>query len=327
MKMSVDVRAWLAFAVVLLVAAAAAAWALLTPFGYARYELRTREAVSGLIAGAPVEFHGVEVGRVREVRLLDPRSVRVVLDVRQDAPVTTATVATIIGRGMATRGFTGYVYVNLEDTGAAGQPLAAAGGQLPQIAVAPGQSTNLDTTISQMGRDVQAVAGLLQGALDRETVASLKQTVASLEQVTRTLAANNARLGTTLANAERASTQLQPLLQSHGAAVQTLRTQVLPQAQDALTELGSLSATANSRLGTILRNTEQASTRIEPLLQSSNDAVRSLQLQVLPEAYRALTRLDHLSTTLDETAGLIRRNPSVLLRGSNGGSLGPGEGP
>lgn len=311
MKTSVDSRAWLLFVLVLLAAAAGAAWFLFSPAGHVRYELHTREPVSGLIAGAPVEFHGVEVGRVHEVRLLDPRSVRILVDVRRDAPVSTATVATITGRGLATRGFTGYVYVNLEDQGAAGQPLAAAEGQAPRIAVAPGQSNSLDTAISQMGRDVQAATALLQGALDRDTLAALKQTAASLEQVTRTLAANNARLGTTLANAERASVQLQPLLDAHVAALRTVRTQVLPQAQGALGELNALAA--------------RTGTQIDPLLQASTDTMRSLQTQVLPQAYRALDRLDHLSMSMDETASLVRRNPAVLLRGSAGGALGPGE--
>jgi phospholipid/cholesterol/gamma-HCH transport system substrate-binding protein len=76
-----------------------------------------------------------------------------------------------------------------------------------------------------------------------------------------------------------------------------------------------------------LRNAADASTRLPPLLQSGNDAVRSLQTQILPEAQRTLVRLDHLSTSLDETGDRIRRNPSVLLRGTGTAPLGPGEAP
>jgi len=75
----------------------------------------------------------------------------------------------------------------------------------------------------------------------------------------------------------------------------------------------------------ILDNTERASSRLAPLLASSDEAVRSLQLQLLPEAQRTLARMEHLSTTLDETAVRIRRNPSVLLRGSSPTPAGPGE--
>jgi phospholipid/cholesterol/gamma-HCH transport system substrate-binding protein len=98
------------------------------------FEIRTREPVSGLIADAPVEFHGVEVGKVKRVQLIDPHTVSIVLTVRQDAPITRATIATITSRGLAARGFTGYVYVALDDVGDDSRPLKAlSGSPLPLI--------------------------------------------------------------------------------------------------------------------------------------------------------------------------------------------------
>ena len=329
MKTSAEARARMLFALFLLaVAAAAGGWLLWREGRFSTYEIRTGDAVSGLMAGSPVELHGVEVGKVRSVELENPRRVRVLLDVRKDLALSSATVATIIGRGLATRGFTGYVLVSLEDSGAPGQPLARTGeASYPQIATAPAQLANLDTSFSELNRNVQAVSALLQSALDPQTLGAMKQSLAGLEQVSRTLAANNDRLGQILANAERASGQMQPLLQSSSEAVQSLRTQVLPQARDTLRELDGLSAAMNQRMNTILQNTEQASTRMGPLLQSSNDAVRSLQTQILPEAQRTLTRLDRLSTSLGQSADRIQRNPSLLLRGTVATPVGPGEAP
>ena len=329
MNRSVLSRARWAFALSLaaLAAGAGAAYAI-NAARYASYELRTREPVSGLIAGAPVEFHGVEVGQVREVQLADPRTVRVLLAVRKDAPVTTATVATITGRGLASRGFTGYVYVSLEDRGGAGAPLAAPRDGGPAvIASAPAQTVSLDTSIGELNASVQHVTSLLTGVLDPATVASMKQSMASLEQVTRTLAANNQRIETFLANAERASARMQPLLQSSDDVLHALRTRILPETQQTLVRLDDLSASTRQRMGVILDNTERASTRLEPLLQSGNDTVRALQLQVLPEAQRTLARMEHLSSTLDETATRIERNPSVLWRGARPVPTGPGEAP
>jgi phospholipid/cholesterol/gamma-HCH transport system substrate-binding protein len=53
--------------------------------------------------------------------------------------------------------------------------------------------------------------------------------------------------------------------------------------------------------------------------------VRALQMQLLPEAQRTLARMEHLSTTLDDTATRIQRNPSVLWRGARPLPAGPGE--
>src|SRR3954465_11307993 len=81
----------------LLVAAAVGAWLLADSLRSTTYEVRSSDPVSGLIPGAPVEFHGVEVGKVTGVHLLGPRLVRVLVQVGRDVPVTSATVATITG--------------------------------------------------------------------------------------------------------------------------------------------------------------------------------------------------------------------------------------
>lgn len=316
MSANVEVRAqWLFAGVLLLVAAAAGGWLLFDRVRDATYEIRTHDAVSGLLPGAPVEFHGVEVGKVRAVDLLQPRLVRVLVQVRRDVPVTTATVATITGRGMASRGFTGYVYVSLEDGDGPAQPVVAKapGSAYALLASAPAQIVSLDTTVSALSRNVQQVTTTLEAALDPRTVVALKQSLSDLERVSHTLAANNERMERILANAERASTRVQPLLTDSERAVGTLQSQVLPQAQASLVRLDQLSAHADARL--------------TPLLETSNDAVVMLHTQLLPEAQRTLTHVDQLSTTLGDTVVRVRRNPAVLVRGTGPAPTGPGEGP
>lgn len=329
MNASAEARArWLFAGLLLLVAAGIGAWMLAGTLLHATYEIRSRDPVSGLIPGAPVEFHGVEVGRVREVRLLEPRLVSVLVEVDRDVPVSSATVATITGRGLATRGFTGYVYVSLEDGAPAGQPLARApGSPYPLLASAPSRQVSLDTSMQEIKDSVQSVNNVLQAALDDKSVASLRQSLASLEKVTHTLAANNERMERIIANAERASGQLQPLLASGNASATVLRTEVLPQVQGTLVRLDRLSATVDTRMDNILRHTEQATARLEPLLLSSEEAVRTLQTQVLPETQRTLLRMDQLSSSLGETVVRVRRNPSLLVRGNAPAPAGPGEGP
>ena len=301
MKMSVEARARVAFAFALVLGVAATlAWYFVAASRYATFEIRTHDPVSGLIADAPVEFHGVEVGKVKRVELIDARSVSVVLSVDKGAPVTTATIATITGRGLATRGFTGYVYVSLENVGADARPLAAAPGQpFPLIATAPSRSVNLDTAISRLNENVQTMTDLLQAVLDQKTVASLKDSVDSLQRLAQTLAANSERLNAMLLNGERASTRLVPLLQASDAA--------LREAHRALAGFDDL-----------------ASKRFPPLVQSSNDAVRAIQTQLLPEAYRTLATLDQLSASLADVTAQIKRDPSVLIRGT-APAPGPGE--
>ncbi|MVQ32162.1 MCE family protein [Ramlibacter sp. MAH-25] len=313
MQGSIEKRAWWVFAAVLLAAAAAAAaWYVGLPGSYATYELRTQDPVSGLIEGSPVEFHGVEVGSVHEVRLLDARTVQVLLHVRREAPVTKATVATISGRGLATRGFTGYVYVSLEDKPGGGAALVRQPGEsYTRIPTAPVESVTLDTSIHQLNESVRGVTAMLQDTLDADTIRALKSTVANLQQVSTTLAADQARLRSTLANMERASAQLPPLLQAGGEVARGLRDGVLPHAENTLARIDGV---AQSAAGT-LQQVDAAGKALAPMAQSGQAALRTIDGQLLPQTRQMLARMNELLSKLDDTADRVRDNPSVLVWG------------
>jgi phospholipid/cholesterol/gamma-HCH transport system substrate-binding protein len=296
MKNTIAMKATFAFVAFLLVLTIAAAlWYFLSGNQYSTYLIYTPDSVSGLIADAPIELHGVEVGKVKSVALVNSRSVRIVLSIDKTAPVTSASVATITSRGLATRGFTGYVLIALEDVGDDTRPLTVRPGEpYPIIPTAPSKVVTLDTTIGQVNENFQEVTELLKSLLDKRTVASLKQSANSLQQVSTALAANTSKLNAIVANTERASHRFEPLLQSGNDTVKVLQTQTLPEAH--------------------------------ALLESSDDAVRALQTQVLPEANKALFNLDNLAGSFPDLASKINRDPSIVIRGSAPRALGPGEG-
>lgn len=273
MQTSIDTKARLLFAAFLLISGAAGGiWYFLSASRQTNYQIYTRESVSGLMVDAPVEFHGVDVGKVKSVRLVDPHSVAIVLSIDRTTPVSSASVATITSRGLAARGFTGYVYVALEDAGTERAPLKAPPGEpYPVIPVASSNAVTLDASIHQVNENFQTLTTLLQSLLDEKTIASLKQSADNLQQVTQTLSANT------------------------------------------------------RKLNTIVSNTERASQRLEPLLESSQDTVRALQTQILPETHKALSNLDQLSGSVSEVTGRINRDPSILIRGTRPQSPGPGE--
>ncbi|HXD39718.1 MAG TPA: MlaD family protein [Ramlibacter sp.] len=302
----------------LLGGAAGIGWFAVASSRYATYQIRTHESVSGLIVDAPVEFHGVEVGKVARVELTDPGSVSVLLHIRKDAPVTPATVATITSRGLASKGFTGYVYVSLENDPAGAQPLAGSGDGYPQIRTAPSRSVNMDTAIAQVNENVQSITALLQTSLDAKTIASLKQSLESMQTITRTLADNSEKMNTIISNAERATGRLEPLLAAGNETAKVLQTQLLPQAYQALANLDRLSTS-------LALDAERASSRLDPLLEAGNETTKALQTQLLPQAYEALVKLDRLATTLNSAAGRIERDPTVLVRGTGKRPPGPGE--
>lgn len=164
MKVDADRKAQLLFGAVLVTGMLGlGAWALADSRGYTTYEIGTHDPVSGLVVDAPVEFHGVDVGRVKHIELSGPRDVRVLLSIRDGAPINASTVATITSRGLATRGFTGYVYVALENEGTGSKPLVARqGAPYPVIPTTASTVVNLDMAIAQLDRNVERLSHMLE---------------------------------------------------------------------------------------------------------------------------------------------------------------------
>jgi phospholipid/cholesterol/gamma-HCH transport system substrate-binding protein len=315
MKMDIDMKARLLFTAVLLVLATGTLiWYFLAATHFTTYQIYTKDSVSGLIVDAPIEFHGVEVGKVKSVKLLEPQLVSIVLNVEKAAPVSSATVATIISRGVAARGFTGYVYVSLEDAGTVASPLAAQPGEpYPVIPTAPAKVVTLDTAVNQVNANVQAATELMRSVLDRKSVTSLRQSIDNLQQVSKALADNSAKLDSIITAAERASRRIEPLLESSQNAVNSV--------QDVSRQVGPLLESGQNTA----RSLQSASGRLGPLLESSQGTVDTIQTQILPQMTKALADLEILSNSFGDLANTINRDPSILIRGRTPARPGPGE--
>ena len=90
---------------------------------YQRYEIYYDGTVSGLTAGSPVRYLGVDVGKVARI-MLDPKNrkrVEVVADIEESAPIDTRTLALL-----SLQGVTGLLFIDLEE-----DPKATSNGPLP----------------------------------------------------------------------------------------------------------------------------------------------------------------------------------------------------
>lgn len=292
-------------------------WYLWSSGQHTTYRIETHDPVSGLIADSPVELYGVEVGKVTQIELTDPRTVGILLSIAKDAPVSKATVATITARGLAARGFTGYVYVALENTGASLGPLTIQPGQrYPVIPTAPSRTDNLDTTVADATSEVRVLTRLLQSLLDEKTIASMKQSDDGLQQVMATLVANDKRLRSLLANTESDSRAIGLLLDEK--TITSLKRSV-----DGLQEVVATLTANNERLGSLIVNAERDSRDAKPLLDTSNATLSELR-RVLPRFDQAIANLDGVAHSLNGLANRITRDPSTVIRGTTT-PPGPGE--
>jgi ABC-type transporter Mla subunit MlaD len=274
----------------------AAAWYVWSSSHYWTFQIVTKDPVHGLIVDSPVELHGVEVGKVARIELAGTDTVRILVNVADDAPVSGATVATITSRGLAPRGFSGYVYIALENAGAP-KPLSAVPSErYPRIAGTPSQLDCMDTIAAAAIAKLDELMALLKPVLDPDTVASLKRALDELQQITDQLA--------TVLNPKTVDS--------------------LTRSLDDLRRVTSTLAANTARIDSLLANADGDSRELRPLVETSNTMVRGLNTRVLPQFYRVMSQLESRTRTFNGVAEQLARNPSVLLRGTET-PPGPGE--
>jgi phospholipid/cholesterol/gamma-HCH transport system substrate-binding protein len=84
-------------------------------------------------------------------------------------------------------------------------------------------------------------------------------------------------------------------------------------------------STNSQQIESILKNTAKASQQLTPLLQTSLGTMQNIESQTLPAIYQILNRLDSITRSLSLVSTDIKRNPAILIRGSEKAALGPGE--
>src|SRR5688572_1168472 len=87
---------------------------------YSTYAVMMQESVSGMSVDSPVEFNGVNVGTIKSIKLepKNPKLVKILLEVKNDTPITQGTIATI-----DTKGITGVTFIALKDKSTDLRPL------------------------------------------------------------------------------------------------------------------------------------------------------------------------------------------------------------
>jgi phospholipid/cholesterol/gamma-HCH transport system substrate-binding protein len=84
-------------------------------------------------------------------------------------------------------------------------------------------------------------------------------------------------------------------------------------------------AANNEKMDQIILNTERASSQFVPFMQSTSSTLRVFETQTLPATYQLLNNLDNITRSLLEVTAELKQNPSILIRGVQRQTSGPGE--
>ncbi|MAT65121.1 MAG: mammalian cell entry protein [Gammaproteobacteria bacterium] len=271
---------------------------------YRTYQIHMTESVSGLYRDAPVRYHGVEVGKVRALKLnpTDPERVIVTVDIESDIPIRIDTLATL-----KVQGLTGIASVELAG-GKVSSPLltAAPGQEYPVIDTGPSLFSRLDNTLSELADNLNRVARDLHALLDTDNREAFGTTLENLALLSESLAEQRQ----TLARGTRDAARFFEAAAEAGEALPPL--------------LERLQAGSRSLEG-MAEDFTATSQALRRQVETGGQGLGQVTDQLLPQFQQLMEELHGLSGDMRRLVGDLEQNPSRLLHGEPARPLGPGE--
>ena len=262
------------------------------------------ESVAGLNLNAPVKYNGVDVGKVREIRLDpgNPERVNLLFAIERGTPIKEDTVAVL-----KTQGLTGIAYVELSGGARDAPPLrATAESDYPVIRTKPSLSARLENVLTTVLAKLDSTSGHIDAILSDENRAAFKSALADIATVARTVAARKdaldagmANAARTFENASRATAQAGPVIDRIGRSA------------EAIEKMGDEVARTSASAG--------------KTADSVGADVKRFTGETLPQLERLLGELSVLTTSLRRLSEQTERDPRGFLFGRRPVPEGPGE--
>jgi phospholipid/cholesterol/gamma-HCH transport system substrate-binding protein len=253
------------------------------------------QSVSGLARGSAVNYSGVPVGTVEEIRLMPetPEFVRVRIEIAEDVPVLQGTVATIEGVG-----FTGVSLVELEGAIKGAPPIDEPGPfGVPVIPTKPGAIGQLLDSAPQLLERINVLVARLNAVLDPENQDSIKGILNNAEALSGALANRSDEIATTLVDARRAVAAVAELAGNVNAIVDE---QGRPLAAD---------------LRRTLQRAETTLVEIEQTSQAARGGLATLNAHTLPEVNQLVADLRDVTRSVGAIAAKLDEDPAGAIVG------------
>ena len=267
---------------------------------YQHYEIYFDGSISGLSAGSPVRYLGVDVGKVVRISLdpLERKRVQVIADVDSSAPLDAATQASLNLQGV-----TGLLFIDLQE-----DPKSPATGPLPQgqhYPVIRASRSNIEVFLSTL----PDLATHMVDLVDRFTVLFSDENVSAFTA--------------TLDNAKRASARLPDTLRDVQGLVAELR-RTTQEVQGVAVELGGVvhqaapdvqAAAANIRR--VSDTLAETSERLDRFVLDNEPGLSRFTRQSLPEFEELLRESRQAARDFRDLSRSLKANPSQLIYESN----------
>jgi len=263
---------------------------------YQRYEIYFDGSVSGLSAGSPVRYLGVDVGKVKRI-LLDPQQrkrVLVLVDIDSTAPIDNRTLALL-----SLQGVTGLLFIDLEQ-----DKEARVAGALPQglnypiIRSAPSELERLLSSLPNLANHVIELVGHFNQVFSDENIRAFHDT---------------------LDNARRASERLPETLRDAQQLVADMRA-ASHDVQVAADDIHEIASSSEPSLKRALDNVDQVTEklartadRLDGLVAANEPGISHFTAQALPELEQLLRESRDAARDFRDLSRSLKQNPSQLI--------------
>jgi phospholipid/cholesterol/gamma-HCH transport system substrate-binding protein len=289
---------------VIFLAFVAILWLGSTEFGQQakRYYIFFRGSVAGLNKGSQVQYNGIPVGRVVDIRV-DPNNLEQIqvmveidtsiVEIKSDAR---AFLDANILNGIATIQIRGGT---LEASDLAPAP----GHKYPVIKAGRSELEEVKASLPELVADIKAAAHSLNALLDEQNRQAVSDTLRNVQTITSALVEPSKEVNEVVDNANKAVVELRTFFQN---------------LDQGYTEKGGLKDQLSQTLGDadrLAKNLNEASRQLQLVLQENRPGIRNFTQSTLNQVSDLVTDLQRFVAGATRFVSEMERNPTRLLFG------------
>lgn len=251
---------------------------------FAYYQIVFNEAVTGLSQGSAVNYNGIKVGDVTQLKLdkQDPRKVLAQVRLGGDTPVKQDTHAKL-----ALTGVTGLAVIQLSGGSPDSPPLQGKGGELPEIVADPSPLSRILANGEDLVMNINDVVARASALLSPENMDRISRTLDHLDKATGAVADQRDDIRALLRQLAEASrqandtlAQTQKLVQTANGLVDNQGKATLDSARNALASVERVTANVDRLLSdnrAAINGGMQGFSELAPAIRELRDAAGSLR--------------------------------------------------
>lgn len=258
--------------------------------------------VSGLAVGAQVQFSGVPVGTVKEIKLLpkQPEFVRVRIAVDEGVPILQGTTATI-----SSVGFTGVSIIQLDGAIRGAPPITQVGPfGVPVIPTRPGALGQLLNSAPELLEHVSTLTQRLGEMLNDQNQRSIQGILANSNRVTKSFADRSEEIAATVAETRYAVRELGLAADKFAGLADSSKRLLDDQGKPLIADLRKAVAHASETLSTI-----------DDTVKTAKPAVNTLSTQTIPQVGQLINDLRDVTSNLGAISAKLDQDPAGALIG------------